>query len=617
MMESHGHRVGRAGYQRERTGAVLPNVAPSNVYPTADGQLILIAANQDSVFGRLAALMDEPELAADGQPLRRPLRPRRSTRRSSTTTSRCGPRSTTPTTLLDAAARGRRAGRPDLQGRGHARRPALRRPGGHRPGAGPDVRRAGDAERRPQAVRHARARSAGPGRRSASTTTRSTATCSACPRTSAPGSRPTGSSDGDAGRRLRARRVPRPDRLGPPGRRSSSTWSRPTSATARSPTRTAGSRRARASAARVVDAARAAGHPSSSPTVRLAARRRRRRLVRGQGAGAGGVRGRLAVGGVPRRARPRAGRARREQAVRVGVLRHLARLLAHARAASTRRTSSASRPAAASAPRRWTRCSTASARSSSRRPAATGTRRRTTRTCSTSTPSTPTSSRRRRSLTQLRSDPMTTTLTTIDLDSPDLAWIDHAIAGSDRPARLSMLHADAASGTRTRVREVPRRLAARRGRPPARRRGDGDPLRRADDQRPHRRRRAVPRRRAAGHPVGDLGRGRHARAVVFFSGPGGGWADGEAPDAGDVSLLDRRARRDPPARAPGLVGSTSVAARRLRRRSSTPTSTSSGRPRGATRTSRPASRCRTSPARRSSATGRLAARAGRAAASSS
>ena len=38
---------------------------------------------------------------------------------------------------------------------------------------------------------------------------------------------------------------------------------------------------------------------------------------------------------------------------------------------------------------------------------------------------------------------MTTTLTTIDLDSPELAWIDHAIAGSDRPARLSMLHADA------------------------------------------------------------------------------------------------------------------------------------------------------------------------------
>lgn len=66
MMESTVTEWDVQGYQRERTGAVLPNVAPSNVYPTADGQLILIAANQDSVFGRLATLMDEPELAAAG-----------------------------------------------------------------------------------------------------------------------------------------------------------------------------------------------------------------------------------------------------------------------------------------------------------------------------------------------------------------------------------------------------------------------------------------------------------------------------------------------------------------------------------------------------------------------
>jgi formyl-CoA transferase len=53
-----------AGYQRERTGSVLPNVAPSNVYPTIDGP-VLIAANQDSVFRRLAAVMGRPELADD------------------------------------------------------------------------------------------------------------------------------------------------------------------------------------------------------------------------------------------------------------------------------------------------------------------------------------------------------------------------------------------------------------------------------------------------------------------------------------------------------------------------------------------------------------------------
>ena len=52
------------GLRRERTGPTLPGVAPSNVYPTADGQ-VLIAANQDSVFRRLAAAMGRPELAQD------------------------------------------------------------------------------------------------------------------------------------------------------------------------------------------------------------------------------------------------------------------------------------------------------------------------------------------------------------------------------------------------------------------------------------------------------------------------------------------------------------------------------------------------------------------------
>jgi len=49
---------------RERTGPTLPGIAPSNVYPTSDGQL-LIAANQDSVFQRLTKVMGLPELASD------------------------------------------------------------------------------------------------------------------------------------------------------------------------------------------------------------------------------------------------------------------------------------------------------------------------------------------------------------------------------------------------------------------------------------------------------------------------------------------------------------------------------------------------------------------------
>jgi formyl-CoA transferase len=51
------------GRRRQRSGPTLPGVAPSNVYPTRDGQ-VLIAANQDSVFGRLAAVMGRPELAS-------------------------------------------------------------------------------------------------------------------------------------------------------------------------------------------------------------------------------------------------------------------------------------------------------------------------------------------------------------------------------------------------------------------------------------------------------------------------------------------------------------------------------------------------------------------------
>jgi len=54
-----------AGYQRERTGATLPNVSPSNAYPTADGEMLLVAANQDNVFRRLTEVMSQPELAND------------------------------------------------------------------------------------------------------------------------------------------------------------------------------------------------------------------------------------------------------------------------------------------------------------------------------------------------------------------------------------------------------------------------------------------------------------------------------------------------------------------------------------------------------------------------
>ncbi len=66
MMESLITEYDQTGYVRERTGAILPNVAPSNVYPARDG-LVLIAANQDTVFRRLCEAMEQPALADDAR----------------------------------------------------------------------------------------------------------------------------------------------------------------------------------------------------------------------------------------------------------------------------------------------------------------------------------------------------------------------------------------------------------------------------------------------------------------------------------------------------------------------------------------------------------------------
>jgi crotonobetainyl-CoA:carnitine CoA-transferase CaiB-like acyl-CoA transferase len=65
LMESAIAEYGRVGFVRERTGNILPNVAPSNVYPTKGGGYLVIAANQDNVFRRLAEVMGRPELAED------------------------------------------------------------------------------------------------------------------------------------------------------------------------------------------------------------------------------------------------------------------------------------------------------------------------------------------------------------------------------------------------------------------------------------------------------------------------------------------------------------------------------------------------------------------------
>ena len=64
VMESLVIDYDQAEYIRERTGSILPKIAPSNVYPTQDGEM-LIAGNGDSIFRRMAEGMGQPELADD------------------------------------------------------------------------------------------------------------------------------------------------------------------------------------------------------------------------------------------------------------------------------------------------------------------------------------------------------------------------------------------------------------------------------------------------------------------------------------------------------------------------------------------------------------------------
>ena len=65
LMEGMLPEYGALGAVRQPTGSRIPTAAPSNAYPTADGKWILIAANSEPLFGRLARLMQRPELLDD------------------------------------------------------------------------------------------------------------------------------------------------------------------------------------------------------------------------------------------------------------------------------------------------------------------------------------------------------------------------------------------------------------------------------------------------------------------------------------------------------------------------------------------------------------------------
>jgi formyl-CoA transferase len=53
------------GYVRERSGSILPGIAPSNAYPCANDEMILIGGNGDNVYARLTEAMGRPELKTD------------------------------------------------------------------------------------------------------------------------------------------------------------------------------------------------------------------------------------------------------------------------------------------------------------------------------------------------------------------------------------------------------------------------------------------------------------------------------------------------------------------------------------------------------------------------
>lgn len=65
MLESTVLEYEKCGVVREPTGPRLPRIAPSNVYKSKDGKWVVIAANHDSLWRRLAKAMGKEEMADD------------------------------------------------------------------------------------------------------------------------------------------------------------------------------------------------------------------------------------------------------------------------------------------------------------------------------------------------------------------------------------------------------------------------------------------------------------------------------------------------------------------------------------------------------------------------
>ena len=65
VMESLMPEFSAFGHVRERTGASLPGIVPSNTYPCRDGKYVIIAGNSDGIFKRLMHAIGRADLADD------------------------------------------------------------------------------------------------------------------------------------------------------------------------------------------------------------------------------------------------------------------------------------------------------------------------------------------------------------------------------------------------------------------------------------------------------------------------------------------------------------------------------------------------------------------------
>lgn len=65
MMEASVPAYDRFDYIPTREGSRLPYMAPNNLYLASDGSYVLIAANNNKVFARLAEAMERPDLCED------------------------------------------------------------------------------------------------------------------------------------------------------------------------------------------------------------------------------------------------------------------------------------------------------------------------------------------------------------------------------------------------------------------------------------------------------------------------------------------------------------------------------------------------------------------------